>query len=68
MSLEKFTMETTDDLILDVIKAVRGRHHKQPDESSTYKYLNVSTETEKLYTEDRIDVLLERNKIRNKKL
>ena len=32
------------------------------------KYLNVSTETEKLYIENRIDILLESNKIRNKKL
>ena len=30
--------------------------------------LNVYTETEKLYIENRIDVLLESNKIRNKKL
>ena len=39
-----------------------------PDKNSSYKYLNVSTETEKLYIETRIDVLLESNKIRKKKL
>ena len=61
-------METVDDLIFDAIEAVRGRYHKRPDKNSICKYLNVSTETEKLYIENRIDVLLESNKIRNKKL
>ena len=61
-------METVDDLIFDAIEAVRGRYHKRPDKNSISKYLNVSTEAEKLYIENRIDVLLESNKIRNKKL
>ena len=68
MSLDKFSMETVDDLIFDAIEAVRGRYHKRPDKNSICKYLNVSTEAEKLYIENRIDVLLESNKIRNKKL
>ena len=61
-------METVDDSVFDAIEAVRGRHHKRPDKNSMCKYLNVSTETEKLYIENRIDILLESNKIRNKKL
>ena len=60
-------METVDDLVSDAIEALRGRYHKRPDKNSNCKYLNVSTETEKLYIENRIDVLLESNKIRNKK-
>ena len=68
MSLDKFSMETVDDLIFDATEAVRGRYHKRPDKNSICKYLNVSTEAEKLYIENRIDVLLESNKIRNKKL
>ena len=66
MSLDKFTTETVDDLIFDANEAVRGRFHQRPDKNSICKYLNVSTETEKLYIENRIDVLLESNKIRNK--
>ena len=66
MSLDNFTTENVDDLIFDAIEAVRGRFHKRPDKSSICKYLNVSTENEKLYFESRIDVLLELNKIRNK--
>ena len=66
MSLDKFTTENVDDLIFDVIEAVRGRFHKRRDKNSICKYLNVSTETEKLYIESWIDVLLESNKIRNK--
>ena len=66
MSLDKFSMETVDDLIFDAIEAVRGRYHKRPDKNSISKYLNVSTEAEKLYIENRIDVLLEPNKLRNK--
>ena len=31
MSLDKFTMETVDDSILDAIEAVRGRHHKRTE-------------------------------------
>ena len=68
MSLDKFTMETVDDLNFDAVEAVSGRHHKRPDKNSICKYLNVSTETEELYIKDWIDVLLESNKIRNKKL
>ena len=68
MSLDKFSMETVNDLIFDAIEAVRGRYHKRPDKNSICKYLNFSTEAEKLYIENRIDVLLESNKIRNKKL
>ena len=48
--------------------ATSGRYHKRPDKNSICKYLNVSTETEKLYIENQIDVLLESNKIGNKKL
>ena len=48
MSLDKFSMETVDDLIFDAIEAVRGRYHKRPDKNSISKYLNVSTEAEKL--------------------
>ena len=66
MSLDKFTAEAVDELIFDAIEAVRGRFHKRPDESSICKYLNVSAETEKLYIENRIDVVHESNKIRNK--
>ena len=66
MSLDKFTTENVDDLIFDVIEAVRGRFHKRLDKNSICKYLNVSTETEKLYIESWIDVLLESNKIRKK--
>ena len=66
MSLDNFITENVDDLIFDAIEAVRGRFHKRPDKSSICKYLNVSTENEKLYFESRIDVLLESNKIRNK--
>ena len=47
---------------------MRVRYHKRPDKNSICKYLNVSTETEKLYIENRIDVLIESNKIRKKKL
>ena len=61
-------METVDDLIFDAIEAVRGRYHKLPDKNSICKYLNASTETEKLYIENRIDVLLESSSIINKKL
>ena len=68
MSLDKFTMEIADDLIFDAVEVVRGSYHKRPDNNSSYKYLNVSTETEKLYIKTRIDVLLESNKIRKKKL
>ena len=68
MSVDKFTMKTADDLIFNAIEAVRGRYHKRPDNNSICKYLNVSTETEKLYIENRIDVLPESNKIRNKNL
>ena len=60
-------METVDYLIFDAIEAVRGRYHKGPDKNSTCKHLNVSAE-EKLYIENRIDVLLESNQIINKKL
>ena len=49
MSLDKFTMETADDLNFDAIEAVSGRYHKRPDKNSICKYLNVSTETEELY-------------------
>ena len=45
---------------------MRGRYHKRPDKNSICKYLHVSTKTEKLYIENRIDGLLESNKIRNK--
>ena len=54
-------METVDDLIFDTIEAVRGRYHKRPDKNSICKYLNASTEAEKLYIENWIDVLLESN-------
>lgn len=30
MPLDKFIMETADDLIFDTIEAVRGRYHKRP--------------------------------------
>ena len=63
-----FPMETVDDFIFDAIEVVRGRYHKRPNKNSICKYLNVSTKTEKLYIENQIDVLLESNKIRNKKL
>ena len=66
MSLGKFPRETVDDLIFEANEAVRGRYDKRPDKNSIYKYLNVSTEIEKLYIEDRVDALLESNKIRNK--
>ena len=39
MSLDKFTMETVDDLNFDAIEAVRGRYHKRPDIDSICKYL-----------------------------
>ena len=39
MSLDKFSMETVDDLIFDAIEAVRGRYHKRPDKNSICKYL-----------------------------
>ena len=68
MSLDKFSTETVDDLIFNATEAVRGRYHKRPDKNSICRYLIVSTETEKLYIENRIAVLLESNKIRNKKL
>ena len=61
-------METVDDLIFDAIEAVRGRYRKLPDKNSICKYLNASTETEQLYIENRIDVLLESSSIINKKL
>ena len=67
MSLSKFPTETVDDLIFDAIEPVRGRYLNRPDKNAVCKYLNVSTEIEKLYIEDRIDILLELNKIRNKK-
>ena len=67
MSLDKFTTKNVDDLIFDAVEAARGRFHKRPDKNSICKYLNVSTETEKLYIENWIDILLESNKIRNKK-
>ena len=68
MSLGKFPTETVDDLIFDANEAVRGSYHKRPDKNSVCKYLNISTEIEKLYIEDRVDVLLESKKIRNKRL
>ena len=68
MSLGKFSTETVDDLIFDANEAVRGSYHKRPDKNSVCKYLNISTEIEKLYIEDRVDVLLESKKIRNKRL
>ena len=67
MSLDKFTTKNVDDLIFDANEAARGRFHKRPDKNSICKYLNVSTETEKLYIENWIDILLESDKIRNKK-
>ena len=59
MSLDKFSMETVDDLIFDAIEVVRGRYHKPPDKNTICKYLNVSKEAEKLFIENRIDVLLQ---------
>ena len=58
-------METVDDLIFDATEAVRGRYYKRCDKNCICKYLNVSTETEKLYIENWSDALLESNKIRN---
>ena len=52
MSLGKFPTETVDDLIFDANEAVRGSYHKRPDKNSVCKYLNISTEIEKLYIED----------------
>ena len=66
MSLDKFSMETLDDLIFDAIEAVRGRYHKRPDKNSICKYLNVSTETEKLDIENRINVLFSQTKLETK--
>ena len=68
MSLDKFTMETVDDSIFDATEAVRVRYHKRSNKNTICKYLNVSADSEKLYIENRIDVLLESSKIRNKKL
>ena len=59
MSLDNFSMETVDDLIFDAIEVVRGRYHKPPDKNTICKYFNVSTEAEKLFIENRIDVLLQ---------
>ena len=61
-------METVDDLIFDAIKAVRGRYHKRPDKNSICINFKVSTETKELciYLE-LYYVLLESNKVRNKK-
>ena len=46
MPLDKFTMETVDDLVFDTIEAVRGRCHKPLDKKSSAN-TNVSTETNK---------------------
>ena len=51
MSMDKFTMETFDDLIFNALEAYNGRYCKRPEKNSICKYLNVSTETEKLYIE-----------------
>ena len=61
-------METVDDLIFDAIKAARGRYQKRPDKNSICVYFKVSTETKELciYLE-LYYVLLESNKVRNKK-
>ena len=39
MSLDKFTMETVDDLISDAIESVTGRYHKRPDKNSIQKII-----------------------------
>lgn len=52
-------METAEDLIFDAIEAVRGRYHKRPNKNFICTYINVSAETEILYIENRIDILLE---------
>ena len=52
-------METAEDLIFDAIEAVRGRYQKRPNKNFICTYINVSTETEILYIENRIDILLE---------
>ena len=35
MPLDKFTMETVDDLVFDAIEAVRGKCHKPLDKKSS---------------------------------
>ena len=35
MYLNRFTMETVDDLIFDATEAVRGRYHKRPIKGNT---------------------------------
>ena len=57
MSLDKFSMETVYDLILNVIEGVRGRYSKRSDKNTFRKYLNVFKETEKLYIENCINAL-----------
>ena len=59
-------METDDDLILDTVKAVRGRHHKQPHKSSTYKDLIVSTETENYILKIGLTSYLKQTKLETK--
>ena len=66
MSLDKFSMETVDDLIFDAIEAVRGRYHKRPDKNSICKYLNVSTEAEKLYMKIGLTSYLNQTKLETK--
>ena len=48
MSLDKFTMQTVDQFILDATVATARRYHKRPDKDSTCNSLNVSTETGKM--------------------
>ena len=65
MSLEKFTMETADELIWDAIVTLGAEYQGMPDKNYICNYLNVSRKTKKLHIENRIDTLLELNKMKN---
>ena len=58
MSLDKFTKETVNDLIFDLIKAVGGRYHKRHDKSFISNQMSLQ-KPKTLHVEIWIDALLE---------
>ena len=59
-------MNELNELIYEAIETIRGKKHKIPNELSICNYLNVNTDKNKDFTEDRIRYLLENGKIKNK--
>ena len=64
MPLEGSIKENIDELIYEVIEAIRGKKHKTANEFSICNYLNVNADKDKDFIECRIRCLLENGELK----